>query len=212
MKLLALLAIIGSASPDDMVELHRVAREATGQWRQLRVTLELTRTTDKQGRIRVVPIAGRTKFSAGSLIPAGAVVQIENIELPFVGHWYTPRHKEIYVTLRQPGRSLRLDILPTEPWDLTTILESYLGGPEIRARLNSVNDFSRTAVETGTLHRGMPKDVLEMSFGPPDSRTLSLDKNVKIEKWTYLNDAATVTFRDGVIRREGTTLNTDSRR
>lgn len=201
----------------------RLARTLAGSARTARVSLFVTPffgdatrrllTAVPPEQVRLLSHPNGTPVDPGPverIIPAGTPARIRSVEFPTSFTMqervlYTPRTL-VWVTVdlsdtAPGGPSYVLVLRPglsTEA-ELESELERYLSLFDVGARLEALGEPTKAAVRAKSAQVGMSREALEMAWGYPERKRLSLEGTRQLELWIYPGERRTAKLADGRV-------------
>lgn len=195
---LAALLFLGCATSSAVPPLERpqLVRELTGELRYLRATSALLPPASQPE-----PTLSRTVApDAARLIPAGTPLRIERVELPTaLGTVRGERARLVVSGEDLPVAELPLSAEVDDAEQLRAQVDALLARVDLRPRIERFSEAVRGAITKQQVTIDMPAEAVLMAWGPPRTRSLTLDEEHRRELWVWGHDERRVTLVDGVV-------------
>jgi hypothetical protein len=144
------------------------------------------------------------------IVVAGTAVRVAKIEYPlgltaFDRVLLTPRSLAwVFVELAQGSKNALPLIIVLRPGlqseqDTRSELEKSLGHDSLDSRMAELSDSTREAIARKQTISTMTPELVEMSWGDPESKVLSFEGEKAIQRWTWPGKRRTAQFVDGLL-------------
>ncbi len=161
--------------------------------------------------VRVLNNPDGTSVNPGAIekiLPVATPVRIEHIEFPTTATMaervlFTPRTLAwVYLSVTSNKSAPHILVLrpglKTED-ELVSEVERYLTREDLTKRLEVFGDFAREGIKTKMAVIDMPAEALEMAWGPPERKSISLDTDKKREVWFWGDGQRRAVLLDGRV-------------